>query len=179
MWNFKFLKLEKIVTWKIAGILVILFILCSLGFAYREHKIGQEMFDGCWFNFPLKDCWYPPQHASKVLDEIGENGRNIYAITQVTLDFVFPFVYGGLVIILLFALYGRVKYILLIPVLAVVLDFLENITTAYLAWRYEKGVESPLTWFASSFTAGKSIGIYLSLIFILIGVLLFIRRRYK
>ena len=110
---------------------------------------------------------------------MGKDGRRIYAVTQITLDFLFPFVYGGLFTIIFFALYGNPKYLLLIPIITVIADLLENIATAYLAWSYKEGVESSIASLATTFTAGKSVGLYLSGTTILIGIIVFIWKRYK
>ena len=39
---------------------------------------------------------------SRLFDELGSAGRSLYALTEITLDFIFPPIYNGLLAILLF-----------------------------------------------------------------------------
>jgi hypothetical protein len=164
MWDFIYGKLETIVTWQIFAVLSVLFIFCYLGFEWRRQTIGEQIipFDTRY--------WYTPREAADLLNAMGERGRRIYAITQITLDFLFPFVYGGLLIIVFFAFYQNPKYLLLIPLLTVVADLLENITTAYLAWSFTEAGESQLAWLAAIFTLTKRIGLILALFVLWIGI---------
>lgn len=166
MLDFTFQKLEQAATWQNFGLLFILFVLCWFGFRWRQKTVGGEV------RFFDARFWYTPAEARKLLEQIGERGRRIYAFTQLTLDFLFPFVYGGLIIILFFKLYGDPKYLLLIPIITGAADLLENTITAYLALSY-KGVASPLAWIAAIFTATKRIALGLSLITLLIGIGIF------
>ena len=166
MLDFTYQKLEQSATWQNFALLFILFVLCWFGFRWRQKTVGGE---AAFFDARF---WYTPEDARKLLENMGRRGRRIYAFTQLTLDVIFPFVYGGLIIILFFKLYGDPNYLLLIPVITGAADLLENITTAYLTLSY-KGVKSLLAWIAAIFTATKRIGLCVSLITILIGTGIF------
>jgi hypothetical protein len=168
-------QLDRIATWPIFAVLVVSFILCYLGFQRRKKVINElaggkdvVLFDG--------RASYTPDEARDLLETMGERGRRIYAITQVTLDFIFPFVYGGLFLIALFRLYGGDPgYLLLVPLIAVVADWLENFTATYLALSY-KGVASPAARFASAFTVMKRSAITVSILLMLAGVAIWVWR---
>ena len=166
MWDFTYQKLEQLATWQNFGILFVLLIFCCLHFLWRQEALGEKV-----KTFDAHKWGYNPDQAYVVLDKMGERGRRIYIFTQLTLDVIFPFVYGGLIIILLFKLYGSPKYLLLIPVIMVTADLLENITTSYLAWSFSKGVPASIVRIAAFFTVVKWIGIFLSLAILLIGLL--------
>ncbi|MCA1602930.1 MAG: hypothetical protein LC776_15295 [Acidobacteria bacterium] len=164
-------QLDHIATWPTFAILFVLFVLCSLGFEWRKKVIkraagGKDvtLFDGRYS--------YTPDEGRDLLEMIGKRGQRIYAITQVTLDFVFPFVYGGLLVIMLFRLYGDPGYLLLVPLITVVADLLENLTTTYLALSYE-GQPSPVTRVASIFTTLKWSALYVSLVLVLTGLVIY------
>lgn len=161
-------QLDRIATWPVFALLVILFILCYLGFQWR-HKVMKGIASGHDVSlFDARDS-YTPDEARDLLEMIGARGRRIYAVTQITLDVVFPFVYGGLFVILLFKLYGHPGYVLLVPLITVVADLLENLTTVYLALSY-KGLSSPVTRAASTFTTLKRSGLIISLVLVLAGI---------
>lgn len=167
MLDFIYQNVEQSATLQVFGIFFVLFIVCVWGFEWRKKKLGCQiiLFDARF--------WYTPLEAQELLKEIGDHGRRIYAFTQITLDVVFPFVYGGLISIMFFA-YSSPKYLFLIPIVTVIADLLENITTAYLAWSY-KGLLSQLAWAAAIFTAAKYIGLILSFLVILFEIIVFLR----
>ena len=168
-------QLDRIATWPIFAVLLVAFILCYLGFQRRKKVInelagGKEviLFDG-------RES-YTSDEARDLLEMIGERGRRIYAITEVTLDFIFPVIYGGLFLIALFRLYGNDPgYLLLVPLIAVVADWLENFTAAYLAWSY-RGLSSPAARFASAFTGMKRSAITVSTLLVIAGIAIWVWR---
>ncbi|MCA1601200.1 MAG: hypothetical protein LC776_06015 [Acidobacteria bacterium] len=122
--------------------------------------------------FDIRDS-YTPDEARELLKTIDERGRRIYAITQLTLDLVFPFIYGGLFVIALFKLYGNPGYLLLVPLITVVADLAENLMTTYLALSY-KGLASPVARVASTFTTVKWSGLVISVV--LAGIAIWVWR---
>src|SRR5262249_24984901 len=40
--------------------------------------------------------WYTPTDAREYLDRLGQSGRRLYAMTQLSLDIIFPVFYAGL-----------------------------------------------------------------------------------
>jgi hypothetical protein len=106
---------------------------------------------------------YSPKQLHEWFDCIGPDGCRLYAITQVTLDFAFPCIYGLLFVMFIMRLFeGRLACLLvLLPVLAVGLDLLENVTLAYLGLR-NGGGEDRQAQVAAMFTIGKWIFVYLA-----------------
>lgn len=166
--------LEPFATWPVVAILFVLFLLCAQGFEWRRKTLGYENpgLDG--------RGWYSPVEARDFLQNIEGRGRRIYAITELTLDILFPLIYGTLFAALIIHVYTRenAKNLVLVPLMSVAADVLENITTAYLAWRFD-GQISPVARGAAILTAVKSGLFILSLILIVIGALAAIWRMYR
>jgi hypothetical protein len=164
MWGNICQRIERLASWQSFVLLLMIFILCYLGFEWRHKVLGEQIrtFDA--------RAWYTPVEARDLLEMMGARGRRIYAVTQITLDFIFPFVYGGLLSLSLVKLYpgSYTKYLLLLPALAVMSDLLENVTTAYLAWSYHNQT-SNVAWAAAIFTASKRFLIGLSATAVLAG----------
>lgn len=167
-------QLDRIATWPIFALLVVLFILCTLGFQWRS-KVMREIAGHDVRLFDIR-CSYTPDEARELLNTIGERGRRIYAITQLTLDLVFPFIYGGLLVIMLYKLYGNPGYLLLLPLITVAADLLENLMTTYLALSYRRGLASPVVQVASIFTTLKRSGLVILVVFILAGIPIWVWR---
>lgn len=166
-------QLDRIATWPIFALLVVLFILCILGFQWRG-KVMREIAGHDVKLFDVRDS-YTPDEARELLKTIDERGRRIYAITQLTLDLVFPFIYGGLFVITLYKLYGNPGYLLLVPLITVFADLLENLMTAYLALSY-KGLASPVAQVASTFTTVKRSGLVIFVVLVLAGMAIWVWR---
>lgn len=153
-------------TWPMVALLFILFVLGTQGFEYRRKVLGYETrtLDG--------RLWYSPVEARDFLETIGERGRRVYAATELTLDILFPIVYGTLFAILLIRVYSlpTAKNLVVLPLLAAAADLLENLTAAYLALQFD-GEPSSLARVATVFTATKSILLLVSFILILLGAL--------
>lgn len=163
--------LERFATWQVVALLFVLFILCAQGFEWRSKTLGYEnpALDGRFY--------YSPDEARDFLMKIGDSGQRVYVITELTLDILFPLIYGALFAALILHVYARenAKNLVLVPVLAVMADVLENITVSYLVWQFD-GQSSPVARVAAILTAVKSSLFVLSLILILVGALVAIWR---
>lgn len=121
--------------------------------------------------------WYTPNDVQSFFAYIDSNvsrsGLNLYAITQITLDIIFPIAYGTLLATLIVVLYRDhlSQKLILIPALAAAADIGENITTAILAWSYS-GSSSPLAWIALVFTLTKWVMIFSSLLVVVREIVL-------
>ena len=91
-----------------------------------------------------------------------------YAVSELTLDVLFPFVYATLVGLLIVKLWEKqtAKRLLWLPLVAVGADLLENAT---LAWQAFKRLATSLSWISSSMTCIKFLCLLLAIIAILIG----------
>lgn len=125
--------------WSAPGRIAVLFAL-ALGttalFQWRNATIGAEtMPDGC---LPPAT----PEKARDIIRDLDESGRQIYAWTELTLDFWFPLLYATLIGASLVALGARDRRWLMLPVGAGIADVTENTVYALVAW----GRVSDLDW---------------------------------
>jgi hypothetical protein len=160
-------------TWAIFTLLFIGFIICTALFDQRNREMKYEkMLDG--------RGWYSSKEVGILFDKIktfdteylGINqhtdGLTLYAITELTVDFVFPFIYCLLIIIPIIHLYSaeKAKYLIWLPIVAAAADLCENFLIASMALTYHDTV-SAIAPLAAVFTVIKSA----LLITCLIGVL--------
>lgn len=86
---------------------------------------------------------YSPAYLAEVLSTYGEAGRSAYATSLVTLDMLFPISYGTFFFLLLRRVYkninvpiGLTNMMVVMPLLSMVLDWIENSTFVYLISLY-------------------------------------------
>jgi len=105
---------------------------------------------------PDARLWYTAPDARDFLDQVGPDGRLLYAVTLLTLDLVMPVLYAGL----LGCLIARVcpedigRRLVWVPVGTAAADIGENILLAYAAGTYD-GETLAVTWAATCLTGGK------------------------
>src|SRR5688500_16592738 len=101
--------LEQNATWRTLAILFALAIPVFIGFEWRKRKLGKHIvtFDGRWA--------YTRAEARDLLEEMGPGNRWFYAVTQLSLDLVFPVLYNAFFAVLLFIVFPAPGYLLLIP----------------------------------------------------------------
>lgn len=81
---------------------------------------------------------YSLEYVTQLFNALGEEGRNIYLFNQIPLDMIYPFLFG-ISYCLVFAyllnkinkLYSSLFYISLLPIIAGIADYLENIGIIY------------------------------------------------
>jgi hypothetical protein len=147
---------SKLANW--AGVLFLLaiLVLCLLGFQWRSEQFNLDA------NHKLLDArfWYSPTDVRDFFGylntKLGKKGLNIFALTQVTLDFIFPIAYGIFFATLITLLYSEEvkRKLIIIPLLATIFDLGENFILAYLAYKYADSV-SALARLAGIFTLLK------------------------
>ena len=111
--------------------LIVLVGFCVAGFCWRNNIIGPTP-DGMRY-WDAEDFRVFLCHVNKT------NGQYLYAITQATLDVVFPITYcmlSGIVIAVLFKAKSATS-LLIFPLLAFICDLSENAVTIYLALKYD------------------------------------------
>ena len=168
-WQVKALAALPVILLLIGAILLL-----SRAFAWRRKTLGIQ-------NRILDSrLWYTPADAHQFFQAIGARGRRLYAVTQITLDVLFPLAYGTLLATLIVSLCDEpyARLLVLAPLLTAAADLLENITTAYLAFRFNDQVSS-LASAAASFTAAKWSLFSLSLIIVFIEVFETVMRTYN
>lgn len=158
-------RINRIANWRIGVFLFLANLACMAAFKWRGDQLKLES--------PDAKRHYSPDELYAFLDGIGENGRNLYAWTQITLDVIYPVVYCLLFAILLVALYRweKLRCVVWLPLLTGVFDLLENVTTAYLAATFGAGRNDGLASLSPIFSTGKWWGVSLCLVLIVLGAI--------
>ena len=126
---------------------------------------------------PDTERWYAPEDLYTAAEAWGEAGRSAYVRARVTFDVVWPLAYGIFLLTGLSWVWAlatspgsRWRRIALLPVLVVMLDYVENICTATAVARYP--ARTPvLAELAPVFTAAKWLTLTCSFLLLLVGVL--------
>jgi hypothetical protein len=161
-------------TWPLVALLLAVSVLFFLLFGRRRKALGQEQGQ----LLDERPWGYSPRLARQWFATLGVRGRNLYAISQLSLDVVFVGIYGTLFGFLLVLLYapGTARILLLAPLLTMAADLLEDVLTAALAWSYhENGRPLPwdlLCWTAACCTLAKFLLFLLSFVIVLVGLVL-------
>ncbi|RUL54652.1 hypothetical protein [Lysinibacillus antri] len=137
--------------------------------AYSIPSISYEV--GGLLIFDMKPLGYTYDYAYTFLSKLSEKGYEIYKYTQLPLDLLFPIfncLTGLCTFVLLFRFYHKVKFqlevnwqstfaktLLSIPFIAMVADYLENISI-FIMLLYKTAVPKPLVYTADVFTIIKS-----------------------
>src|SRR5712692_10571277 len=108
----------------VAVLLVALFVATNL-FVWRKEKLAgpRETRPGEGKVLDARQWGYGPADAKSFLENLGPEGRKLYALTGVTLDVAFPLGYGLLLAVLIRQLYPpKVAWLAVAPLLAAALD---------------------------------------------------------
>ena len=154
--------IDRQAKWSVAALLVVILLLAQQAFTGRRTAIGVqvELLDG--------RRWYTPLQVAQLFEELGP-GRGLYAITELTVDVIYPLAYGLLFAILLVRTWGpRYPWMLAFPLLTVTFDLLENVFITYLLFSFG-GQPSWVAWLAASCTLAKSIFFLISIVLVLNG----------
>jgi hypothetical protein len=132
---------------------------------------------------PDMSFYYSPDELYQMAKSYGAEGRQAYIRARFTFDLVWPLVYGFFLaagISWTFrnafsdeAIWQRAN---LAPILAVMFDYLENISTSLVISRYPSST-AVLDWLASVFTMAKWIFVAGSFGLLLIGIVVGISKR--
>jgi hypothetical protein len=160
--------LSPIATWPAAALFFVAILICILGFQIEAGVLGPDN------KIPDGRFWYTPAEIRDLFERLEEHGRNVYATTAMTLDVVFPLVYGGMFAALIGHVYRpRVaRLVVCVPVLTVVADLVENSLLSYYAWNFDGKQWPLLIWGATTATALKSVLFGLSMILTAAGGLI-------
>lgn len=163
---------RRLITWPAVGLLLVLFLLCQQGFGKRADALG------CGHETLDVQGWYTPEKAHELLREMGPDGRHLYAVTELTLDLVFPAVYSGLFAGLIGNLFPprAARRLALVPVVGALADWSENGLAAYLAWTFDPLRVDPVARVAAVATLVKTVLFVASGLAIVVGAVLSIRR---
>ena len=119
---------------------------------------------------------YSVEDLYKMAQAYGEDGRAAYIRVRFSFDVAWPLVYGFFLITTISWLYARSfksdnlwQRANLAPFLGVIFDFMENISTSLVMYRYP--AKTPMIdWLAPIFTATKWVFVGGSFIFLLVGI---------
>ncbi|WP_152051479.1 hypothetical protein [Tautonia marina] len=164
MWGTLHQRVEALGTWPNVALLLVAFLVCLQGFDWRQEWLEPTP------QIPDARPGYTPEELREVFEVWGQAKRQRYAITQVTLDGIFPLVYGLLFAICVAQLFTgkRVRWLVVVPMLAMLADLVENMLLALLAWN-DQDDASPLAWIAAASTLAKFSFFSASLILLVVG----------
>ena len=138
-------------------------------------------------DLPILDLhfWYTPQRLYEVIAAYPPELLRSAAIGRLTVDMIYPLVYGLLISFLLtvtfrraFQNYRFADFSLFIPWGGVLGDYLENIGLATMYLSYPTKLV-PLAWFTAIFTAAKWTLIGIAFVLVLIGAVKLIFARFQ
>jgi hypothetical protein len=92
---------------------------------------------------PDLSLWYSPRELYRMAEAYGQEGRRAYVRARFTFDLVWPAVYGAFLAFTISWLFARAfpagsawRLANLVPLLAVLFDLLENVSTSLVMLRY-------------------------------------------
>lgn len=131
---------------------------------------------------PDLSMYYPAEELYRMAEGYGEDGRAAYIQARFTFDLVWPMVYTFFLVATLSWIYQRVllpgnpwRVINLLPVWGMLADYLENISTSIVMWRYPQ-VTPVIDWMAGFITAAKWLLISASFLALILGMVLIVWR---
>lgn len=125
---------------------------------------------------PDLSFWYSKSELYAMAESYGEPGRAEYIKARFTFDLVWPLVYGAFLITAVSWSFAKATFpgsiwrsMIMTPVLGVVFDYLENISTSIVMFRYP--TRTPIIdVLATIFTPVKWLFVGVSFILLLVGV---------
>lgn len=142
-----------------------------------QYAPGMKLFD-------LSPGGYSFGYAVELLDVLGSKGRDLYLYQQLPLDFIYPGLFAVSCCLLLFWLFSKslnstskMFYFCLIPIVAGMFDYLENICIVLMLKSYPDVTES-LVSTASFMTILKSGFTTAFFVLLLMGIVLFLKRKW-
>lgn len=130
--------------------------------------------------FDLSPAGYSYAYAMNLLDALGQSGRQSYLYYQLPLDFIYPALFGASFCLLLVWMVSKVcankkimYYIGIVPIIAALLDYMENIQIVFLLKAFPDISEYQVAM-ASATTIAKSGLTSLCFIFLFLGMVRFL-----
>lgn len=163
--------LTKIARWPIILVLLVLYLGFSLGlFPYYQSQIDKLAGE------PLTALdlrmQYSPEEVKDLMAQMGEEGRAINRFISGRIDMIYPLIYGLFLILLLVRLSSTLKYrrgpwLLLVPILAMLFDYLENIQVLRMLRQYPD-ISKELVAFSSLMSSLKWLFVLAALLLVVI-----------
>ena len=134
--------------------------------------------------FDLSPGGYSYEHAVRLLDELGAEGRNVYRTVQLPMDFIYPGLFAITYSLLLTWIFSKTHaagskmfYFSIIPIFAGLFDYLENIGICRMLTSYPD-VSHGLVSMTSTFTVLKSGFTVMFYVLLLVGAFQFLKKRF-
>ncbi|HKK73763.1 MAG TPA: hypothetical protein VJ953_01715 [Saprospiraceae bacterium] len=176
--------LKKIAAWPIIFVLFVIYLGFSLWlFPYYQSQIDDLAGE------PLTALdlrmQYSPGEVKDLMAQMGKEGRAINRFISGRIDMIYPLVYGLFLILLLVRLSSTLKYhrgpwLLLVPILAMLFDYLENFQVLRMLRQYPD-ISEELVAFSSLMSSLKWLFVLAALLLVVIlGILqgsIFIRNK--
>jgi hypothetical protein len=131
---------------------------------------------------PDLSFFYTPDDLYRMAEAYGGEGRVEYIRARFTFDLAWPVVYTLFLVTALSWILqravspgSRVGRLNLVPLFGAVFDYLENISTSLVMWRYPQET-AVVDWLASLFTPAKWILISVAFVVLLAGIVQVMRR---
>lgn len=165
-------RTRVIFTFGLIFILTILFVLPG-----QSSRIDEQTGDN---STPDLSFYYTVDELYGWAESYGEHGRESYIRTRFTFDLIWPLIYSFFLISSIGGLLSRSKVkesifgkLVLLPILSLGFDYLENISTSLVMWRYP--LRTPLVDFAATvFTPLKWIVLGICFVVLFYGLIRFI-----
>ncbi|MCV2402262.1 hypothetical protein OFY17_05100 [Marinomonas sp. C2222] len=126
---------------------------------------------------------YSFNYAYELLDSLGVDGRNVYLTTQLPLDFIYPGLFSITYSLMLIWLYSKTLsrsfkayYFALVPFLAGVFDYIENIFIIRMINSFPD-LQLSTVKLASIFTVLKSSFTMVFFVLLLVGFILLLKKK--
>ena len=155
---------------KILIISIALLLLCSLAFQALPSSIYENMLD-LKFGFNYQDI-------ITLFEVLSSEERNIYIISSLTLDIIFPALYVTFFLGLYSVLEINNNKLIIFPVLTGISDILENIQIALLMYSKPDQITNIQLIFGSSFNQIKWILVFLSLAILIFAMFKKVLKRF-
>lgn len=127
---------------------------------------------------------YSVEDLYEMAESYGAEGRREYIVMRFTFDLVFPLIYGAFLVSVLGWLYRTRSWVrwsgkvVLLPFMGLLFDYLENISTSIVMWRYPERIYL-VGLLATIFTPVKWVLLSLSFLALLPGLALGLLERYS
>ena len=141
--------------------------ICGLIFIFLPHNIFSNMLD--------LELFYGKEDVVKNLDAIGPDGQNIYILSSLILDTLYPILYSSLFIGAYVKLYKSSQLIVFLPLTAFSFDILENLQIIRLILNFPN-INETHVYFSSMTTSFKWIAIVITISVLINGI---IKKRIK
>ena len=125
---------------------------------------------------PDTSFYYSAEHLYQFAEQYGPEGRSAYIRARLIFDAIFPLVYGVFLTTVLTRTlqvwapkYSPLRRLNLLPLLGVLLDYLENASAAIVMARYPSRTDL-FAHLAGFFTASKWVFIIASFVLLIVGI---------